>query len=101
MKALTSLLAEDVTLWTDGGGKTRTAALRPIIGRDAVARFSVGAMRFVPEDARLEVAEVNGQPTVIVRSGGKAFTVVTIDVGAAQIRTVYVIANPEKLARVG
>lgn len=101
MTTLTSLLAEDVILWTDGGGKIKTAAYRPIIGRDAVARFCVGAMRFVPEDSRTELAEVNGQPAAIVRAGGQAFSVVAIEVMAGQIQTVYVIANPEKLARVG
>jgi hypothetical protein len=37
-----NLLSEDVTLWADGGGKIKQAALRPIRGRDAVARFSLG-----------------------------------------------------------
>src|SRR5947209_246235 len=40
--ALMNLLSEDVTLWADGGGKIKQAALRPIRGRDAVARFSLG-----------------------------------------------------------
>ena len=35
-----NLLSKDVTLWADGGGKIKQAALRPIRGRDAVARFS-------------------------------------------------------------
>ena len=37
-----NLLSEDVTLWADGGGKIKQAALRPIRERDAVARFSLG-----------------------------------------------------------
>src|SRR5207248_3205002 len=41
MTALMDLLAEEVTLWADAGGKIKQAALRPISGRDAVARFSV------------------------------------------------------------
>jgi RNA polymerase sigma-70 factor, ECF subfamily len=100
MKTLMRLLAEDVTLWTDGGGKVKQAALRPITGRDAVARFSVGTMRFLPEDYRVEMAEVNGQPAVIIRVGGQALSVLTIEVEAEHIRAIHVIANPEKLARV-
>ncbi len=46
------------------------------------------------------MAEVNGQPTVIIRAGGRVFTVLTVEVVAGHIQTVYVIANPEKLARV-
>jgi len=62
MTALQNLLAEEVTLWADSGGKVKGAALRPISGRDAVARFSVGTQRFLPENYRMEIAEVNGQP---------------------------------------
>src|SRR5438876_2085421 len=40
MIPLMDLLAENVTLWADAGGKIKQAALRPIVGRDAVARFS-------------------------------------------------------------
>jgi RNA polymerase sigma-70 factor, ECF subfamily len=100
MQILMRLLAEDVTLSTDAGGKRKQAALRPIHGRDAVARFSVGTMRFLPEEYRTELAEVNGQPAVIIRAGGQVFSVLTIEVEAEHIRAIYVMANPEKLARV-
>jgi RNA polymerase sigma-70 factor (ECF subfamily) len=99
MKTLMSLLSEDVILWTDSGGKTRTAAFRPITGRDAVARFSVGTRRFRPQDYRVERAEVNGQPAALLYSGDQVFSVLTIDVEAEQIRAIRIIANPEKLAR--
>src|SRR5947199_5387633 len=56
MTELQNLLAEEVTLWADSGGKVKGAALRPISGRDAVARFSVGTKRFLPEDYRVEMA---------------------------------------------
>src|ERR1051326_8301291 len=49
MTRLKDQLAEEVTLWADGGGKIKTAALRPISGRDAVARFSLGTVRCLPE----------------------------------------------------
>ncbi len=100
MSALTDLLAEEVTLWADGGGKTKRAALRPITGRDAVARFSLGTVRFLPENYRVELAEVNGEPALIIRTGDRALLVLTIEVEAERIQTVRLIANPEKLARV-
>ena len=100
MQTLMNLLAEDVTLWTDSGGKTKTAALRPISGRDAVARFSVGTRRFLPEGSHVEIAEVNGQPAIIMRAGDQPLFVLTIEVEAERIQTIHVIANPEKLARV-
>jgi RNA polymerase sigma-70 factor (ECF subfamily) len=98
--ALMNLLSEDVTLWADGGGKIKQAALRPIRGRDAVARFSLGTKRFWPENARVELAEVNGQAAMIIRTGGQVFSVLTIDVEQGQIQAIRIIANPEKLARV-
>ena len=101
MTALMNLLAEDVTLWADGGGKVKGAATRPIYGRDAVARFSLGASRrFLPEGYRTELDEVNGQPALVVRADGRAFLVLTIEVQAQQIRAVRLIANPDKLAHV-
>jgi RNA polymerase sigma-70 factor, ECF subfamily len=100
MNTLTNLLTEEVTLWADGGGKVKQAALRPITGRDAVARFSLGTRRFWPEKTRVEVAEVNGEPTAIIRTGDRVFSVLSIEVEAEQIRAIRIIANPEKLAQV-
>ena len=100
MTALQNLLAEEVTLWADSGGKVKGAALRPISGRDAVARFSVGTKRFLPEDYRVEMAEVNRQPALIFRTGDQALLVLTIEVEAGHIQALRLISNPEKLARI-
>jgi RNA polymerase sigma-70 factor, ECF subfamily len=100
MAPLTNLLSENVILWADGGGKIKQAALRPIRGREAVARFSLGTKRFWPENARVELEEVNGQAALIIRAGGQVFSVLTIDVEEGQIQAIRIIANPEKLARV-
>ena len=70
------------------------------VGRDAVARFSLGTKRFWPENARVELEEVNGQAALIIRAGGQAFSVLSIEVEAGQIQTIRIIANPEKLTRV-
>jgi RNA polymerase sigma-70 factor (ECF subfamily) len=101
MTPLMDMLAEEVTLWADGGGKVKGAATRPLHGREAVARFSLGATRrFLPEDSRVELAEVNGQPALIIRARDRAFLVLAIEVEAQRIRTIRIVANPEKLARV-
>ena len=100
MTPLMNLLSENVTLWADAGGKLKQAPLRPIVGRDAVARFSLGTRRFWPENAQIEQREVNGQDALIVRAGEKAFSVLTIEVEQGQIQAIRIIANPEKLARV-
>jgi len=100
MTALKDQLAEEVTLWADGGGKVKQAALRPISGREAVARFSLGTKRFWPENSRVELAEVNGQAALIIHAGDQTFSVLTIDVEQGHIQAIRIIANPEKLARV-
>ena len=100
MGALEHVLAEDVTLWADAGGKVKQAALRPISGRDAVARFSMGTRRFLPENYQMEIAEVNGQPATVFRADGKAFLVLAIEVEGGRIQTVRLMANPEKLLHI-
>jgi hypothetical protein len=46
------------------------------------------------------MAEVNRQPALIIRAGGRAFLVLTIEVEAQRIHTIRIVVNPEKLARV-
>jgi RNA polymerase sigma-70 factor, ECF subfamily len=104
MTALINVLAEDVTFWGDGGGKVVGAATHPIAGRMAVAQFLLKTWSLfrssLPEDARVELAEVNGQPALVTRAGDRAFAVLTIEADAQRIRTIRIIANPEKLAHV-
>jgi RNA polymerase sigma-70 factor, ECF subfamily len=100
MTPLMNLLSENVVLWTDGGGKTVTAALRPIHGREAVARLSLAAKRFWPESYSFDLKEVNGQAALVFRAGEQAWSVLTVEVEQGQIQTIRIIANPEKLTRV-
>src|SRR5256884_7172279 len=90
MPALMNLLAEDVTLWVDSGGKVKGAATRPVSGRDAVARFSLGNRRFLTEGGRVELAKVNGQPALIFRADDRAYLVLAIEVEAQRIQTVRI-----------
>jgi RNA polymerase sigma-70 factor, ECF subfamily len=104
MNALINLLAQDVTFWGDGGGKVKGTPTRPVSGSRAVARFFLSkssAFRgALPEGARVELAEANGQPALIIRAGGRAFAVLTIEVVAGRIQTIRIVANPEKLTHV-
>ncbi len=104
MTTLMSMLAEDVTFWADGGGKVKGVATRQLFGRDAVARFILESSQIfrstLPADSHVELAEVNGQPALITRSGDRAFAVLTIDVDAQHIQAIRFVANPDKLAHV-
>ncbi len=101
MNALMNLLAEDVTFWSDGGGHVKGAATRPISGRVAVARFSLGAgRRYLSENYRTEVEEVNGQLALVTRANDRVYSVLAIEVEAQQIRSIRIVVNPEKLTYV-
>lgn len=102
MEGLLAVLAEDITLWADGGGKAKGAALRPIHGADAVARFSAGVIRhFVPAERVLRPTRVNGEPGFIVYASGKPLAAMILHIRDGRIQTIYAIANPDKLRKVG
>jgi RNA polymerase sigma-70 factor (ECF subfamily) len=97
MEGLLALLADDITCWSDGGGKA-AATMRPVCGRERVARLIVGALRkFAPPDRVTRLLEVNGQPGIINYVNQRPQSVVILDTTGAQVQTIYVITNPEKL----
>jgi RNA polymerase sigma-70 factor (ECF subfamily) len=96
IEELTDLLAEDVSIWSDGGGKVR-AAQRPIHGRDAVARFVLGILRKAPADLRVELREVNGELAIVSRVGGRPFAALSLETDGQQIRGLRLVVNPDKL----
>ncbi len=98
MGSLMSLLAEDVTAWSDGGGKVSGAARQPIQGRDKVARAFIGLLSRVPEGTTVEVIEANGLPALLIRVKGQIVAVMTLDVEGNFIRAARTVANPDKLA---
>jgi RNA polymerase sigma-70 factor (ECF subfamily) len=100
LTTLTHVLAENVTLWTDGGGKTRKALLRPIYGREKVARMSLASKRIRPEQAQVELREVNGRPALIASVDGRAWSCLSIEVEQGVIQMIRIIINPDKLTRV-
>jgi RNA polymerase sigma-70 factor (ECF subfamily) len=91
-----AVLAPDVTVWTDGGGKIR-AALRPVRGADHVARWFLGVIPKLSATGAWS-ALVNGQPGVLVTSAGVPDSVAVVDVGADEkITAIRLIRNPDKL----
>ncbi len=100
LDGLMQLLADDVTLWADGGGKARGAALHPLHGRELVARFVLASTHFVTGDYGIEIADINGEPAVILRVAGQARVVLFITVSRGQLQEIRAIGNPDKLSRV-
>ena len=98
MNGLMNLLAEDVTAWSDSGGKVSGAMLHPVQGRETVARVILGLLSRAPEDATFEPIEANGLPALLLRFKGEIFSVLTLEVEGNVIRAIRSVANPDKLA---
>jgi RNA polymerase sigma-70 factor (ECF subfamily) len=98
MDGLVALLARDVVLHSDGGGKA-VAVPRPIKGADKVARGILRSMeKTVPREVVGHVAQINGKRAVIGYLHGKPFSVVSLNVSKGRIKDVFVVTNPDKLA---
>ncbi|HEV2548498.1 MAG TPA: sigma-70 family RNA polymerase sigma factor [Stellaceae bacterium] len=98
---MVQLLTDDAVLLTDGGGK-RIAALNPIAGADKIARFFAGIVGKTPElDAwRVRATPINGLPGFIYAEPDGALQTAAFDIRDGRIAAIYVVLNPEKLARV-
>jgi RNA polymerase sigma-70 factor (TIGR02957 family) len=100
LQALEDLLAHDVVLHGDGGGRVRTIP-RPVHGRAKVARVLLSGMRAAESFGGLFMRQmqVNGQPGAMVSDAtGKLIAVVVLDIAAdGHISAVRSIVNPEKL----
>jgi RNA polymerase sigma-70 factor (TIGR02957 family) len=101
--ALETLLAEDVELHGDGGGRV-PALTRPVAGRRRVAATLASWMRAGERvgGVTLHRSEVNGQPGALTRDAhGRLVNVFGLDIADGRIRTVRSIVNPDKLRHLG
>jgi RNA polymerase sigma-70 factor (ECF subfamily) len=102
LAALETLLAQDVGLHGDGGGKVPALA-RPVNGRERVAKILLAGMSGLARrgGARLQVTEVNGQPGAMAFDAqDRLVGVVGLDIADGQIQAIHAIANPDKLRHV-
>jgi RNA polymerase sigma-70 factor (TIGR02957 family) len=104
IEGLMTVLAPDVTLLTDGGGKAR-AALRPITGSGKVARFLAAIagrpyMGIEVSDISLRPAEINGSLGTLIIGGGRALAALTLTVSGGRITAIQLLANPDKLTAI-
>jgi RNA polymerase sigma-70 factor (ECF subfamily) len=95
MDTVVSILAEDVTLIADGGGKAFTA-VHPIQSRDHVVQFLFGLMRKA-EGMKMEITEINGQIGLVIHEGDRIDTVVIMHFEKGTIHNLYFVRNPDKL----
>jgi RNA polymerase sigma-70 factor (ECF subfamily) len=98
LSGLVSLLAEDVELISDGGGKA-TAARRILRGPDRVIRFIAGILRKAPLDREVHLTQVNGRLGFVNTVGGKPLSVAALEISGGRIHALYFVVNPDKLRR--
>ena len=103
MKALSSLLAEDAVMVTDGGGK-RKASLRPLVGREDIVRLIEGITWRAggpawPTDFR--AVRINGYPGVVLTGADGPMTMAFQPGEDGKLAAIYMVRNPDKLGRVG
>ncbi|MGH3375136.1 MAG: RNA polymerase sigma-70 factor [Actinoallomurus sp.] len=104
LESLLAVLAPDVVLVSDGGGK-RSAARRPLQGASAVARFLIGITHHpydgvAAADMSVEVADVNGVTGVVISGGGKVLTAMAAGIVDGKVQALHLVANPDKLRTV-
>jgi RNA polymerase sigma-70 factor (TIGR02957 family) len=100
---LEALLAADVELTGDGGGKVPTLA-RSVRGRDRVARTLITWLRRIEHapGVSLRPVEVNGGPGALVLDAQERLIGVwALDIAGGQIRSISSIVNPDKLTHLG
>ena len=97
LDGLVGLLADDVVITGDGGGKA-AARPTPLEGSEKVARFLLGLMRLADRrDYMFEFVEVNGQPGALIREHGAVTGAMTIDVVEGRVAAIRSVVNPDKL----
>ena len=98
MSALSAMLAADVSLHADGGGK-RPAALRPVFGFERVVQvFEKLAVLFRHRQSDLiRTAMINGLPGFVSREGDGELQTTALEIDDGKIRAIYVMRNPDKL----
>jgi RNA polymerase sigma-70 factor (TIGR02957 family) len=104
IEGLVSVLAPNVTLLTDGGGKTR-AALRPIAGAAKVARFmaAIATRPYLGNEVSsmsVDAAEINGAPGTLISAAGQPVAVLTMTVADGRITAIQLLTNPDKLSAI-
>jgi RNA polymerase sigma-70 factor (ECF subfamily) len=98
MQVLQSMLAADVTVHSDGGGK-RPAAMAPIVGYDAVVQLHAGLARFF-ETAMSQIVKygfINGLPGFVTLEADGELQTTALEIEDGKIVAIYVTRNPDKL----
>jgi RNA polymerase sigma-70 factor (ECF subfamily) len=98
MKALGAMLAADVSVHADGGGK-RPAAMKPVVGFDAVMRVHERlAAHFKNNESKfVRTGFINGLPGFVTLESDGELQTTALDIENGRIAAIYIVRNPDKL----
>ncbi|WP_038384578.1 sigma-70 family RNA polymerase sigma factor, partial [Bradyrhizobium elkanii] len=101
LAALRAMLAEDVVVYADGGGRV-PAPIRPLVGLEATTeRFAALARLFTVHPSRLiRYATINGLPGFITVENGNVVQTTALHIENERVVAIYVTRNPDKLQNV-
>lgn len=92
---LLSLLADNVVLYGDGGGRV-PSVLNPIYGAEKILRFFAGLRKRYAEDFRFEPVSVNGEPAILAEIESRR-SVIALSVVDGRVAAFYLVSNPDKI----
>ncbi|WP_409275871.1 RNA polymerase sigma-70 factor [Neobacillus sp. SCS-31] len=93
---LLSILSDDFTIYSDGGGKAKSN-LRPIFGIERAVAALRSFHRKIPSNLIIIEADVNGQPGMIMKVDDQIFYVFAFQFDEDKLSALYNIVNPDKL----
>jgi RNA polymerase sigma-70 factor (ECF subfamily) len=98
MTALSAMLADDVSVYADGGGK-RSAARRPLHGLARVLQLhkALAAIYAKRRSALVRTAFINGLPGFVTREADGEFQTTALEIADGKITAIYIVRNPDKL----
>jgi RNA polymerase sigma-70 factor (ECF subfamily) len=96
IQGLTDVLAQDIVVYADGGGKVPAARI-PQKGHEAVIRLLIGIFRLVTDEYHFELHDVNGALSLVVWQNGTLMLVMNFEIVDNKITSIRNVVNPAKL----
>ena len=101
MQTLQAMLADDVAVYSDGGGK-KSAALHPVLGIEDVMKVQTGLLRIFAQQMSkiVRYGFVNGLPGFVTIEHGDTLQTTALLIEEGRIKAIYVMRNPDKLRHI-
>lgn len=97
MKGLFAMLADDIVLYNDGGGKV-FAAIRPIVSSQRALAFIQGVISKETGEFTMRLVRINGQIGVVLNSSSELYpTIISIEMHNDRVQRMYILRNPDKM----